>query len=122
MVVAILTVHRGNGFFAFNNGAELPIVYVTGAVSVAFAGAGRYSIDHLLGFDSSIPEFAVGMILACGILAGLGARVFIRRLKSSSCPVTPTTCCPTSRFWIQNTSFFRNLSGWRRWGSASGRP
>lgn len=50
MVVAILTVHKGNGVFAFNNGAELPIIYVTGAVSVAFAGVGRYSIDHLLGF------------------------------------------------------------------------
>jgi putative oxidoreductase len=71
MVVAILTVHRGRGFFVYNNGAELPIVYSTAAVAVAFAGPGQYSIDRVLGFDSSFPELAIGLILACGVLAGL---------------------------------------------------
>jgi hypothetical protein len=41
MLVAILTVDKGHGFFALNNGAELPILYITGAVTVAFAGPGQ---------------------------------------------------------------------------------
>lgn len=71
MLVAILTVHKGHGFFAFNNGAELPIVYSTGAVAVALAGPGYYSIDHAIGFDSSFSEVAITIILACGVLGAL---------------------------------------------------
>jgi len=48
MVVAILTFHRGHDFFVYNNGAGLSIVYITGAVSVAFAGPGQTrSLYHL---------------------------------------------------------------------------
>lgn len=73
MLVAILTVHKGHGFFAFSNGPELPIIYITGAVAVALAGSGYYSIDHALGLDSSFSEVAVTIILACGVLGALAS-------------------------------------------------
>ena len=73
MLVAILTVHKGHGFFAMNNGAEMPILYITVAVTVALAGPGPYSIDDLLGIDSFVPLMAVGIILASSVLAALTA-------------------------------------------------
>lgn len=38
MLVAILIVLKGHGFFTENGGAELPILYITGAVTVALVG------------------------------------------------------------------------------------
>ena len=75
MLVAILTFHKGHGFFSTNNGAELPILYITGAVTVAFTGPGQYSIDHALGLDTAVPELAIVIILACGVLGALGSLV-----------------------------------------------
>ncbi len=49
MVVAIVTVHRFNGFFVFNKGQGIEYcsaVIVTALASATF-GAGRYSLDHL---------------------------------------------------------------------------
>ena len=76
MLVAIWTVHRGHGFFAFNNGAEVPVLYITAGVAVALAGAGVYSIDHTLTLDSSVPEAVVAVILACGVLAAIAGLAF----------------------------------------------
>ena len=73
MAVAILTVHKGRGFFTQNGGAELPLIYIASAVTVAWAGPGQYSIDHTLGLDGVVPRVWVVGILACGILAALGS-------------------------------------------------
>ena len=48
MVVAILSVHWSQGFFADKKGVELPLMYATGAFVLAFAGQGAYSLDRLL--------------------------------------------------------------------------
>jgi putative oxidoreductase len=45
MLVATFSVHWSHGFFAERNGIELPIIYVAGAVALAFGGPGSYSID-----------------------------------------------------------------------------
>ena len=50
MIVAALTVHVKQGFFAANNGYELNLVLGLAALSVAFTGPGAFSIDALLGF------------------------------------------------------------------------
>ncbi|HEY4910014.1 MAG TPA: DoxX family protein [Methylomirabilota bacterium] len=55
MLVAILAVHWPHGFFASSNGIELPLMYLTAALFAAFAGAGAYSVDRLLGLDT-LPE------------------------------------------------------------------
>ena len=51
MVVAAVTVHLGHGFFVSTNGVELLTLYSTGAVVLALAGTGRYSLHYVLGLD-----------------------------------------------------------------------
>jgi putative oxidoreductase len=72
MLVAILTVHKGHGFFAGTNGIELPLLYITGALAVAFAGPGTISLDHALGLDAVIPPVATWIALAVGVLGAFG--------------------------------------------------
>ena len=72
MLVAPVTVHMGQGFFASTNGVELPFLYIGGAVALAFSGAGQYSLDHLLGLDAVFPQMAALIALVLGALAALG--------------------------------------------------
>ncbi|HUP20591.1 MAG TPA: DoxX family protein [Gemmatimonadota bacterium] len=75
MLVAILAVHRGNGFFAQNQGWELPLLYALTAAYVAFAGPGVHSLDAALGLESlwtatnAWIALAVAAVLAGGSLA-----------------------------------------------------
>ena len=48
MLVAIFTVHIGNGFAAGNNGFEIPLYYLLMLFSLVVNGAGRLSVDHLI--------------------------------------------------------------------------
>ncbi|PKG25390.1 DoxX family protein [Niallia nealsonii] len=48
MIVAISKVHAANGFWAASNGYELNLLYIVTVLSVAFTGAGAYSLDALL--------------------------------------------------------------------------
>ena len=48
MIVAITTVHLGNGFAAGNNGFEIPLYYMLFLAIFASMGAGKFSLDHLL--------------------------------------------------------------------------
>jgi len=48
MLVAIFSVHIGNGLFMSNNGYEFGLALLAGAVSLALSGAGRLSLDAAL--------------------------------------------------------------------------
>lgn len=48
MLVAITTVHWGNGFEAANNGSEIPIYYIIMLSTLIIYGGGTLSIDHLI--------------------------------------------------------------------------
>ena len=48
MLVAIFTVHIGNGLFMSNNGYEFGLALLAISVSLAVSGAGRGSLDQLL--------------------------------------------------------------------------
>jgi putative oxidoreductase len=72
MLVAILTVHRGHGFFAGTNGIEVPLLYITGALAVAFAGPGQYSLDQVLGLGQAFSPLATWIALAVGVLGAFG--------------------------------------------------
>jgi len=48
MVVAIFTVHLGNGFAAGDNGFEIPLYYFVMLLVILSHGAGKISLDYLL--------------------------------------------------------------------------
>ncbi len=48
MVVAIFTVHIGNGFSAGDNGFEIPLYYLLFLGLFLSHGAGRFSVDYLV--------------------------------------------------------------------------
>ena len=50
MIVAIVTVHIGNGFEAGNNGFEIPVYYILLLLVILIDGAGKYSLDYLIQF------------------------------------------------------------------------
>ena len=60
MLVAIFTVHIGNGLFMSNNGYEFGLALLAASVSLVFSGAGQASLDRLLlaRFDSRVAAMA----------------------------------------------------------------
>ncbi|WP_369990633.1 DoxX family protein [Pseudomonas xanthosomatis] len=48
LVVAIFSVHIGNGLFMSNNGYEFALALLAGSVAVLIEGAGRLSLDRLI--------------------------------------------------------------------------
>ena len=48
MIVAIITIHLGNGFEAGNNGFEIPIYYLLMLFSLLITGPGKISLDALI--------------------------------------------------------------------------
>ncbi|HEV7888118.1 MAG TPA: DoxX family protein [Acidimicrobiales bacterium] len=77
MLVAVVTVHVKNGFFAGEGGYEYNLVLATAAASLAFTGPGRFSIDHALGWDLSgvvwgCVSVLFGAVVGACVLAGRG--------------------------------------------------
>jgi putative oxidoreductase len=72
MLVAMCQQFR-NGFFAMNGGLELPLLYGTAAVALAFTGFGQYALDRVLGLHglSRIPIEALALVI--GALGGATA-------------------------------------------------
>ncbi|MBD1388780.1 DoxX family protein [Neiella sp. HB171785] len=48
MVVAIFSVHIGNGLFMANNGYEFGLALLAASVSLALSGSGRFAIDQTI--------------------------------------------------------------------------
>ncbi|MFL1455885.1 DoxX family protein [Marinobacter sp. GN3S48] len=48
MLIAIFSVHIGNGLFMSNNGYEFGLALLAVSVSLVFSGGGRASVDALL--------------------------------------------------------------------------
>jgi len=53
MIVAIVTVHLGNGFSAGDNGFEIPLYYMIFLFIFVSNGAGKFSLDRLLFGDKN---------------------------------------------------------------------
>jgi putative oxidoreductase len=72
MLVAIFTVHWAHGFFASSNGIELPLMYLTAALPLAFVGPGAYSLDERLGligrFDPATAWVVIGGAVAMAVV------------------------------------------------------
>lgn len=84
MVVAIATVHWSNGLFATNNGIELPLLYLTAALSLALTGPGAYSLDAVLGIRGWWTPQLTGMVLAMGVVGGFASLKFRRTAPAIS--------------------------------------
>jgi putative oxidoreductase len=81
MIVAMYTVHRNNGFFAANNGIEVPILYVAGVLAICAATPGIYSLDAVLGLDWLWARHIVWHSLLAGVIAGI-VPLIIRALRA----------------------------------------
>jgi putative oxidoreductase len=81
MVVAIVTVHLGKGFFNSKGGYEFPLLVAGGAVALSLTGPGPFSLDGILRL--SLPEPATWILFALlsagGVIAAIGSRLAARR-------------------------------------------
>jgi putative oxidoreductase len=87
MLVATLTVHVRQGFFTANNGFELPLMYIAGALAIAFVGPGPYSVDDAIGFAAFADAGRTWLILAIAVVLAL-INTVIRRPASAPSPST----------------------------------
>jgi putative oxidoreductase len=71
MLVATLTVHIKNGWFATSNGYELPLTYAAGALALAFIGPGPYSLDEVIGFTALSDPGRTWIIIAIAVVLAL---------------------------------------------------
>ena len=84
MLVAMVSVHLKNGFFATGNGIELPFLYAVAALGIALTGGGAISLDRLLGLNFVVEPYVVTSLL---VLAACGAAVTLSmRHGSASVP------------------------------------
>ena len=77
MIVAAVSVHWNHGLFAATNGIEVPLLYGTGAVTLALTGPGAYSLDAVLGLNRLWSPGLEWAALGAGVLvavANLAAR------------------------------------------------
>ena len=74
MVVAIVTVHRTNGFFNFNKGqgVEYNLALIVMALLVGTLGAGRFSLDRLWHPVDWTPAKGLLVTLVLGVGGALG--------------------------------------------------
>jgi|SRR5437660_722210 len=85
MVVAIVTVHLRNGFFAATNGIELPLLYLLVAAVYAFAGFGGLSLDAAFGIAGVWTPVLVWAFVALGFAGGL-LNLAVRRKVAPAAP------------------------------------
>jgi putative oxidoreductase len=71
MIVAMGSVHWGNGLFASTNGIEVPVLYATGAIALALIGHGPFSLDAVLGLDHIWTPALRVAALAVGAVVGV---------------------------------------------------
>lgn len=91
MLVAALTVHVPHGFFAADNGVEMPLLYAAGALMLAFVGPGLYSLDALLGLPWLGDERLAWIAVALAALAALINVALARRVQASTPTAAPSS-------------------------------
>jgi putative oxidoreductase len=84
MIVA-MTQHAGNGFFAMDNGIEVPLLYLAGGLVLAVTGFGRYSLDAALGLGELHGPVVVSTVVAVAVVGGL-ASIALRRTGADARP------------------------------------
>jgi putative oxidoreductase len=72
MVTAIATVHGRNGVWVTNGGFEYNLVLAAVPFAVASIGAGKWSLDHVLGLQVAGAKWAL-TALVLGVIGGLAS-------------------------------------------------
>ena len=72
MIVAALSVHWKNGFFAASNGIEVPFLFAVAAIALAFTGFGQFSLDALTGLDALFTPTEAVAALVLGVVGAIG--------------------------------------------------
>jgi putative oxidoreductase len=78
MIVAMVSVHLKNGFFAANNGIEMPFLFAAAALGIVFTGGGAYSLDALLDLRFFAEPYFVGALLPLTLI-GASLTLTLRR-------------------------------------------
>lgn len=86
MIVAMASVHIKNGFFATNNGIELPFLYAVAAVAAIFTGGGAYSLDAKLGLGFVSDPYVVGGALVVALIGAVGTLALRHRGQPQMSP------------------------------------
>jgi len=79
MLVAMVTVHWKNGFFAGKNGIELALMNSAGLLAIAFAGPGAYSLDRVLGTSQLWQPSTTWAVIAVAVVLAIVNLVVRRR-------------------------------------------
>jgi putative oxidoreductase len=88
MTCAIAIVHWPNGLWVSNGGFEYNLVLIAAAFSVTAIGAGKWSLDRVLGLDAAGPGWAFGALLV-GALLGLAPLGLRRRRAQGATDASP---------------------------------
>src|SRR5438094_6010335 len=67
MLVAMISVHLKNGFFAMGNGIELPFLYGVAALGIAFTGPGSLSLDGLLSLRFLADPYVISALIVLAV-------------------------------------------------------
>jgi putative oxidoreductase len=86
MTNAILAVHAKNGMWNTEGGVEFPLTLIAAAAAVAFTGAGRYSIDRVLGLNFSGVLYGVD-----AVVLGIAVALIIYSLRQMQLRRVATT-------------------------------
>jgi putative oxidoreductase len=79
MIVAIVSTHLQNGYWAYKGGYELNVAYAAVALAAVLAGPGAWSLDRALGWDHHLRGLGVTAIVVCAAgLSGFATLFFFR--------------------------------------------
>ena len=90
MIVAQVTVHAKNGFFAQKGGVELGVVYSAASLALGVTDYGALSLDRALGLDEPLHHPVVLTLALAGAAAGAYLVLAARKETPPAEPATPT--------------------------------
>jgi putative oxidoreductase len=68
MLVGMVSVHWQNGFFSSKNGIEFTLMNTAGALAIAFAGTGAFSLDRVLGISQLWQPSTTWVVIAVAVV------------------------------------------------------